>query len=353
MSPFLGTTACSSSRVFTLESRYHPVESGRIRQQNSAKYQQTLVAYFRKSGGFWRAEIRRVGHPDISQSGFRTKGEAAAWASVTEGEILAGKRRDIPDKCFGDLLDKYALEVSAHKKGARWESVRIGLLKRDALASARLRRIDATDVAGWRDRRLKSVSEASVRREWNLLSHACNIAVREWRWLKENPFQGVRRPKGGRPRERLPTKAEMEALQKKAESDNAKKALAAFQFSTETGMRASELCGLEHINGTVARLQDTKNGTARDVPLSARAIEIWQAHGPFGIKPSTLDVNWRKLCKAAGVKDLHFHDSRHVAITQLAQKLDVLELARMVGIKDLRVLMVYYNKPASEIAKKL
>lgn len=284
---------------------------------------------------------------------FPNKGAAQAWAGQIEAEIMAGVRGEIPDKTFSDLLDRYATEVSAHKKGARWESVRIGLLKRDTLASVRLRRIDATDVAGWRDRRLKAVSEASVRREWNLLSHACNIAVREWRWLKENPFHGVRRPKGGRARERLPTQAEMERLANAAHTPTFQKVLAAFHFATETGMRASELCGLERISGTVARLHDTKNGTAREVPLSPRALEGWRNHGPFQISPSSLDANWRKLCKAAGVKDLHFHDSRHVAITQLAQKLDVLELARMVGMKDLRVLMVYYNKPASEIAKKL
>lgn len=311
------------------------------------------MASFKKlPSGLWQAQVFKKG---VRRSmAFPNKGAAQAWAGQIEAEIMAGVRGEIPDKTFSDLLDRYATEVSANKKGARWETVRIGLLKRDALASVRLRRIDATDVAGWRDRRLKAVSEASVRREWNLLSHACNIAVKEWRWLKENPFHGVRRPKGGRARERLPTEVELQKLARAAENSRTwQAAFAAFSFATETGMRASELCGLQSISGTVARLHDTKNGTAREVPLSPHAMELWRQHGPFSLVPSTLDVNWRKLCKAAGVKDLHFHDSRHVAITQLAQKLDVLELARMVGIKDLRVLMTYYNKPASEIAKKL
>ncbi|MEN8330573.1 site-specific integrase, partial [Acinetobacter baumannii] len=39
--------------------------------------------------------------------------------------------------------------------------------------------------------------------------------------------------------------------------------------------------------------------------------------------------------------------------TRLARKLEVLDLARMIGHKDLRSLMVYYNATASEIATRL
>ena len=53
------------------------------------------------------------------------------------------------------------------------------------------------------------------------------------------------------------------------------------------------------------------------------------------------------------IKDLHFHDTRHEAVTRLAKKLDVLELARQVGHRDINMLRIYYNQPASERAKKL
>ena len=53
------------------------------------------------------------------------------------------------------------------------------------------------------------------------------------------------------------------------------------------------------------------------------------------------------------IEDLHFHDSRHTAITRLAGKLDVLALARMVGHKDLRMLQIYYNESAEDMAKRL
>ena len=37
----------------------------------------------------------------------------------------------------------------------------------------------------------------------------------------------------------------------------------------------------------------------------------------------------------------------------LAQRLDVLDLARMVGHRDLRQLQTYYNATAEEIAERL
>ena len=75
--------------------------------------------------------------------------------------------------------------------------------------------------------------------------------------------------------------------------------------------------------------------------------------GDFGLTIRQKDALFRKLCAKAGIEGLHFHDSRHTAITRLAKKLTVLELARMVGHKDLNMLLVYYNESAEEIAKKL
>lgn len=73
----------------------------------------------------------------------------------------------------------------------------------------------------------------------------------------------------------------------------------------------------------------------------------------FALSASSLDANFRKIKKAACIDALTFHDTRHEAITRLAKKLDVLELARMVGHRDLRMLMIYYNETAANLAVKL
>ena len=46
-------------------------------------------------------------------------------------------------------------------------------------------------------------------------------------------------------------------------------------------------------------------------------------------------------------------DARHEAITRLAKVFDVLELARIVGHRDLRMLLVYYNPSAEDLSGKL
>lgn len=265
---------------------------------------------------------------------------------------MAGERGVIPDKSFSDLLERYAKSVSPGKKGHRWETIRIEAIKRDRIAQVRLKQLSATHAADWRDRRLAEVSAASVAREKNILAHVCEVAVREWKWLKANPFYKLRMPRQAEPRSRLITDDERLALEAKAKTPIQKEVIRCMSFALETAMRAGEILKLSEVRGNVAILPDTKNGTRREVPLSDEALRIW-SQGKFWLSSAQLDVHWRKLTKAAEIKDLHFHDLRHTAITRLSKRLNVLELARMVGHKDIKMLLIYFNESASEIAKKL
>ena len=77
-------------------------------------------------------------------------------------------------------------------------------------------------------------------------------------------------------------------------------------------------------------------------------------HEPiFNLDSGTASRMFAVAIKNTGLKDLHFHDTRHEAITRLARKVDVLDLARMVGHRDINSLRVYYNATASEIASRL
>lgn len=324
------------------------------------------MASFTKLASGWRVRVRKG---DISQSAsFRTKAEAAAWAARIESDISAGKIGKTPDKSFGELLQRYADDVSSTKRGARWEQIRIAKLQRDKIAKVRLPALTAPVVTDWRDRRLKEVSAASVRREWNMLSHACNIAVREWHWLTVNPFKLVKRPDEAAPRTRRPAQEEMDAilLALGYSTDDAPDTMtarvgAAALFAIETAMRASEICGLTRadVAGKVARLAMTKNGSAREVPLSIEALRILSqlpaTGGPlFGLSPASLDALWRKGCERALVADLHFHDLRREALTRMAAKVDVLTLAKISGHRDMRILStVYYAPKMDEVADRL
>lgn len=314
----------------------------------SAKF--TPMATFIKRGSKWKAEICCKGIRRAKS--FPVKQQAIAWAHQQESEILAGDRGEVPNIPFSEALTRYSEKVSAFKKGRKWEQVRLDALKRDRIASVSMRALDNTHAADWRDRRLLVVSGESVRREKNLLSHVCTICIKEWGWLKKNPFHGLRMPPKGKHRDRLASEEELERLRESAVTDWHREALRAWNFAAETGMRASELLGLKEINGQVAVLTDTKNGERRDVPLSLKALELWD-NKPFWLTTKQLDVHWRNLCKLAGVKDLHFHDSRHLAATRLSKKLNVLQLCKMFGWKDPRHAMIYFNESAEDVAKLL
>ena len=324
----------------------------------------------RKRGKTYRAEVARYG---VRKSAtFDTKAQAYAWIEDAERSIAGGREDGLraPAKAkFGDLLAEYRQKVSAGKKGWRWEDVRINLLARDPIAEVGLREIDASHVAAWRDRRLGQVSAGSVLREWNLLSHACNVAVKEWLWLKDNPFSGVKRPAQPKARDRLAGDAEIAAILNAlgydpdaAPTTSTARVGAAMTFAIETGMRASEILRLRwsDIVGAVATVRDGKTAAAaRRVPLSSLALAVLshlphnEARPCFDLQSDILDALFRKAKARALVEDLHFHDMRHLAITRLAKKLQILDLARMVGHKDLRMLQTYYNETAEVMASKL
>jgi integrase len=216
----------------------------------------------------------------------------------------------------------------------------------------------------WRDARLLEVSNGTVSREMTLLSGILSVARREWRLIEGNPLSDVRRPREPPHRDRRVSEKELMALKISAGHDltNATaRAYHAFLFAIETAMRAGEIIGLRSedisFEKRFARLPMTKNGTSRDVPLSSEAMrlikELPKSDPVFNLSSHLLDALWRKLRDRAAVTDLRFHDSRHEAITRLARKLDVLDLARMVGHRDLKMLMIYYNATAEELAKRL
>lgn len=320
-----------------------------------------LASIRKLPSGAFRAEVARQG---VRKSKvFPTKTAAKEWAARQEHIILHADA-SIAQGTFGEALDRYARERSPAKRGARWEMIRIEKLRRDKIAAVKMGDLRASNFADWRDRRGAEVAPASVIREMQIMSAVMSVAVKEWGIVATNPLSDVRRPRKPPARDRLPTKDELDRLALSAGEDLSHataRAWHAFRFALETAMRAGEICGLTwarvDLEKRVARLDMTKNGTAREVPLSSEAVRLIQALPKadpiFDLTSSQLDVLWRKVRDRAAADGLTFHDSRHAAITRLAKKLDVLALARMVGHRDLKMLMIYYNESAEELATRL
>lgn len=322
----------------------------------------------RKRGKKYRAEVRRKGFYRSQE--FRTKAGAEAWVVGVEGEYLAGSRGDSHQISLAAALDRYSRDVSPGKRGYRWEVVRLIKIRRDFGSSAHLpiSEIRAQDIATWRDKRLTQVLPASVHREWNLLRSVFSVARREWGWIKDNPMRDVSRPTPGKPRRRRVTEAEMQAIYRASGMSHdrptihAHRIAIAFELAIETGMRAGEIRTLEpdqiNLAKGVVSLTKTKNGDDRDVPLSTRARALLELlrrpEGPLlPMSAGVMDSTFRRLRRKARIDDLHFHDSRAEAATRLSRIVDALTLARILGHRNLKSLMVYYRESAEDIAKRL
>ena len=320
------------------------------------------MASITKHGTGWRAQVYRAG--TRKSKTFQTKRAAQDWATRTEYE-LDNREEVAAKKNVGDLLERYALEVSPGKRGERWEVIRLRKLKGYPLARVRLGDLSARDIAEFRDLRMTEVSAGSVLREMNLLGSVFTIARKEWKMLGRSPMEDVSKPARPKPRTRLPTDAEFERLEHVAGADlsNATaRAFHAFKFGCETAMRAGEIVGLtlENVDLTrrVCHLPMTKNGSARDVPLSRAAVALLEAlppHDPvFNLTTRQIDVLWRKVRDKAAIDGLTFHDSRAYALTKLSRKVDVMDLAKISGHRDLSILLnTYYREGAESIARRL
>jgi integrase len=322
------------------------------------------MATIRLKGGKWRVEVRRKG---VRESGsFDTKIEAQAWAVEREQRI--GKGAVVTGKTLGMAFDKYAAEVSVHKKGERWELVRLNKIKRSWIANEQLADLMAEDLSKWAKE--QKISGSSVRRELGLIAAVLKTARTEWKWMQHDIMRDVWKPKEARARDRRISDGEIKLVldtlgfaEKGFVVSQRQKIAVAFLLAIETAMRQGEMWALDwkdvSIEKQVAVVLDSKNGDRRRVPLSKRAVELLKKLEPkesgmvIGTPQESSGVIFRRIVKMAGIDNLTFHDTRHEAITRLAKKLPMLDLARMVGHRDPRSLMVYYNETAEEIAKRL
>jgi integrase len=319
------------------------------------------VATIRRNGKSWQAIIRRLGFPAMSRC-FPLKSQALEWAVQTERDLLSGRLN--PHKhTVADALTRYEREVSPKKRGARWETLRLRAFARDTIAAKPLSRLTEDDIARWRERRLQAVSGATVRREMNLWQSLFEVARKEWKWIERNPVDDVKKPPSPKSRRRGVTNDEIDALRPHFAGPVMREVFEAFRLGVETAMRAGEMISLDRgqidLRTRVAHLLKTKNGDERDVPLSPEAVRIIErllADGRktlFHVSNRSRDVLFRKGRDAAGIEGLNFHDSRSEGISRLSKKMDVLELARVVGHRDPKSLMFYYRADAAAIARRL
>lgn len=327
------------------------------------------MASIKKRGDAFRVQVRRKGFPPESAT-FPVRAQAVEWAAMREAEMVGSRHGIIPRRTVRQAFEKYRDEVGPKHRGGRWEAVRLNKLLRELeFVERQITQVRPHDLAEWRDGALKTLAPGSVRREYGLIRSVFALALKEWGWLRESPFAKLSPPADGDARTRRVPDAETNAIIAKLgykrgtrPTTSSDFVALAFLLALETMLRQGEVLALTraqiHAPESFLHVPRSKNGDARDVPLSPAALKLLKLMPKegrlFPISSGTCDTLFRRARDAAGIEGLHFHDSRREATTRLAKKLDLLELARAGGWRDANMLLrVYYSPSASDAAKKL
>ena len=323
------------------------------------------MATIRKRNGKWQVRVRRTGQCELYKT-FDKKAPAQKWARQIEAEVDLGCRPptagDLHQTTVAELIDRYDREVVALKRCAKVESDMLKPLKRARFAQLPLAQLSPQPFAAYRDLRAQSVKPATICRELGLLQHMFEIARREWAIpLAENPIVAVRKPAIRNRRDRRISEAELQRLEFAARADF----WDLIALALETGMRRSELLNIEwwhvKLDQQLLFIPQSKNGWARAIPLTAKAVSILQRRhetsdcdGPFALSPNAVRLSWARLLDRAGVSDLRFHDLRHEAISRFFERgLSVPEVSLISGHKDYRMLFRYTHLRPQDLLAKL
>jgi integrase len=326
------------------------------------------MATFRFRSSRWQARVRRQGHADETRS-FLTHKEAERWARSVESGIDHGSfisPTQAKKTTLGDLIQRYIAEVLPSMKGATDDTIRLKAICRRPICRNSIASLSPAKIAAYRDLRLKEVAPGTVVRELAYLSSIINHGRREWGIHANNPVALVRKPTQPKGRERVLSLVERERLLVELQPTGRRNTWmpTIVILALKTAMRRSELLALRwgniNLERRTATLQMTKNGESRIVPLSTTAIQTLTSMpksvcgAVFPITSCALAANFNNAVERAKLPDLHFHDLRHTAITNIANKLpNLIELAAVSGHKSLKMLQRYYHPDVEDLARKL
>lgn len=323
------------------------------------------MATFRKRSNGWQARVQRKGYPEQSKT-FTIYNDAVAWARLLESELDRGifiNRSEAESTTLAELLNRYLTEVTPNKKGAQAERYRIDAWLKSTLAPRLLSTLKTTDFATWRDKRIKAGSSPNtIRLDLAVISHMFNVARTEWGFESlVNIVEKIRLPKLPSGRTRRVSDSELELITKNTGSYELPFIL---KIAVQTAMRRGEIANLEwrHINFNkrILSIPVTKNGEARTIPLTTSCVAVLKSiprnisGRVFSMSPDAIGRAFLRACLRCGIKDLHFHDIRHEAVTRFFEKgLNMMEVSAISGHKTLQMLKRYTHLKAEDLAKKL
>lgn len=301
-----------------------------------------------------RREVDRKLHEALRD---KELGLYVAGPSQSVEQFLVAWLRSLRDQVRPTTLERYEQQVRGHAI--------------PALGKIPLRKLQPQHVAdlyaGLRD----SLSPASIRHLHAVLHSALKQAV-GWNLVARNPVTAVRAPRHERREMRMLSIAETRALLEAVRGDELE---ALYVLALTSGLRQGELLALRwrdvdldrgwiDVNATLTRAGGSVRRSApktkaglRAVKLTARGLAAMRAHRlrmaeqllPLRARPEGdvfvfleggLPLNgshlterrWKPLLRAAGLREIRFHDLRHAfASLMLSQGVRVDLVSQMLG----------------------
>ncbi|WP_203583123.1 site-specific integrase [Ruegeria sp. PrR005] len=287
--------------------------------------------------------------------------------SADKGLLVPAGGTTAPEMSLSEVLTKYRNDVTSTKRCAQNESYAInGFLRTNSkLASLKVGQLSPTDFISYRDTRLQSMKPATVVRELGWMQHALDVACADWgQQLPDgNPVKHVRRPKIDNRRERRLQAGEWQALLDAVNEARSPLMRPLLTLALATGMRRGELLSMQWKHVDLERrtvfLPQTKNGRARTVPLSPKAVTVLMNLPRSDVRCVPLSGNsvrlaFGRLRQRAGAVDLTFHDIRHEAVSRFVEiGLSLAQVQMISGHRDLRMLMRYTHLQTEDIVAQL
>ena len=287
-----------------------------------------------------------------------------------KGEIAEGKWFEkLPGEeyKFRDLMKKYMLEYSAVNKAASSHKRDKSLVKQlvSYFGDYYLTEITPAMISDFKvKRRDDGVSPRTINYELITMSHAFNIAIREWGLVSDNPVKKVRKERVSNSIERWLTLEE----EKKLLESSPKWLQDIIVFAIHTGMRQSEILDLKWSQVDMERrtvtISEQKNRCVDTLPLNETVMRLLWAKRDVPVEsdayifPNTLNQRkenrvlltaFYKAMDQADITNFRFHDLRHTFATRLVQNgVDLYSVQKLGRWKNVTMVQRYaHHHPES------
>jgi integrase len=292
----------------------------------------------------------------------------AEWAQDdAEAELAKALLQIEPEKPKGpgmtlaQAADRY-LATKARKRTIDADRRQLELLKTEFGAETPLAEITASRISEYKAKRLVAVRKvgedetaverrltaAAVNRPLALLRHLLRLAHEEWEAIQDVPR--IRLEKEPQGRLRWLTQEEITRLLDAAAKSRNKELRAAVIVALNTGLRLGELLGLTwervDLSRGVIRLELTKSGRRREVPLNAESYEALVTLNPKAsgrvFRTKSVRKAYENAVTNAKLDDVNFHTLRHTfASWAVMRGVSLKELQELLGHSSLAMTMRY------------